>query len=102
MRAEDETMKHYTPYKIYNWVADAPIKSGPKTVLLVLARYLNQKDNGLRVWPSQSTIGKKALMHRNSVRANLRQLEKLGISMLTSSRRRTIRTVTVMTGSSTT
>lgn len=67
-----------TPYKIINWIADAPLKPGPKSVLLALSRYVQLNKNGNRVWPGQDAIRTKTLLSLRSVNENIKLLGELG------------------------
>lgn len=71
-------MNKYTPFEIYNWITDAPIKPGLKVTLLALARFMDQNKNGLRVWPGQELIAEKTGLKRRQVFSNLKQLKALG------------------------
>ena len=67
-----------TPYKIINWIADAPLKPGPKSVLLALSRYVQLNKNGNRVWPGQDAIRTKTLLSLRSVNEYIKLLGELG------------------------
>lgn len=63
--------------KYLTWIANAPLKPGPKSVLLALADYISNK-NPIRVWPGQDKIAKKACLTPRQVRTNLNELQRLG------------------------
>ena len=54
------------------WAWEAPIKAGPKFVLVALAEHAN--DNG-DCWPSLATLSRKCGMSRSCVSVHLKQLE---------------------------
>ena len=63
--------------KYLTWIANAPLKPGPKSVLLALTDYISNK-NPKRVWPGQDKIAKKARLTSRQVRTNLKKLQRLG------------------------
>ncbi len=72
------THKNFTPYDLLNWIADAPLKPGPKAVLLALARYVQKTKNGNRVYPGQHKIATKANVSLRCVNGHIHTLCELG------------------------